>query len=87
MSLKIQTALIPQKHVSFSGSLVGVAALVRSILRIQSCTVDELWIRVAQNELRWPTRPSFEQVTLAVVILFALGEVQELANGRLDISA
>ena len=87
MSLKIQTALIPQKHISFSGSLIGVAAYVRSILKVQSCTLDELWIQALHNERQWPTRPSFEHVTIAVIILFALGEVRELTNGRLEISA
>lgn len=86
MSLKIQTALIPQKHISFSGSLVGVAAYVRSILKVQSYTLDELWIQATNNERHWPTRPSFEQVTIAVIILFALGEVRELTNGRLEAS-
>ena len=87
MSLKIQTALIPQKHISFSGSLVGVAAYVRSMLKVRSCTLDELWIQVAKNERHWPARPSFEQVTIAVIILFALGEVRESTNGKLEPSA
>lgn len=87
MSLKIQTALIPQKHISFSGSLVGIAAYVRSILKERSCTLDELWGQVEKNERRWPARPSFEQITIAVIILFALGEVYELTNGRLEASA
>lgn len=87
MSLKIQTALIPQKHISFSGSLVGVAAYVRSILKTQNCTLDELWIQATSNERHWPARLSFEQVTIAVIILFALGEVRESVNGRLEVTA
>lgn len=86
MSLKIQTALIPQKHINFSGSLIGVAGYVRSILMTKSCTLDELWHQVSSNHQKWPARLSFEQVTVAVIILFSIGEVRESANGKLEIT-
>jgi hypothetical protein len=67
--------------------LVGVAGYVRSILKLKSCTLDELWSHATSNDHRWPTRPSFEHVTIAVIILFALGEVRESVTGKLEISA
>jgi len=66
--------------------LVGVAAYVRSVLKLQNRTLDEIWTQVARDD-HWPGRPSFEQVTIAAIILFALGEVQELTDGRLELSA
>lgn len=85
MSLKIQTALIPQKHVSFSASTIGVAAYVRSILRGQSCTVEELWRRIEIDERKWPTKLTFDQVIVAVIVLFSLGELHQLDGGVIEV--
>jgi hypothetical protein len=83
MSLKIQTALLPQKHIDFSQSIVGLAGLVRSLVKVGSYTIDEIWQLANSDNSGWPSKPSPEQVTLAVLLLFSIGQVREVDGGRI----
>lgn len=85
MSLKIQTALLPQKHVDFSRSIVGVGGLVRSILAAGPRSIDQLWRLAQVEESGWPSRPSVEQIILAVLLLFSIGEVVDAGDGRVGL--
>ncbi|WP_429000094.1 ABC-three component system middle component 6 [Stenotrophomonas maltophilia] len=86
MSLKIQTALLPQKHIDFSRSIVGVAGLVRSILGEGPRSVDQLWHVAQAEDSGWPSRPSVELIILSVLLLFSIGEVVDAGDGRVGLS-
>ncbi len=73
MSLKIQAALLPQKHISFSRSLVGLAGRVRSVLMEAPRTIDQLIDELAPNGEVFDDTPSVEHLVLAVTLLYAIG--------------
>jgi hypothetical protein len=79
--MTIQTALLPHKHVRFSDSIIALAGLVRSRL-VEPMTVDELWSDVSRRPAGWPGKPGFTHVVLALDVLFALGQVEPAASGR-----
>jgi hypothetical protein len=83
MSLKIQAALLPQKHISFSGSLVGLAGRVRSALWKAPRTIDQLIAELARNEEASGDAASVEHLVLAVTLLYAIGQAQMDEQDRL----
>jgi hypothetical protein len=46
-------------------------------------TVDELWASLHQKGHNWPSEPDFTQMVLGIHVLFALGQIEQLDNGRL----
>lgn len=80
----IQTALLPHKHVRFSDSIIGVVGLVRKTL-IVPMNVDELWSEVNRRAVNWPSKPSFTNVVLALDVLFALNQIESVADGRVRV--
>jgi hypothetical protein len=78
--MNIQQALLPHKHVRFSESIIAVAGLVRTLLS-EPRSLDELVSLV--NQHRWPRRPSFTELVLAVDVLFAVRQIQMLPEGRI----
>jgi hypothetical protein len=79
--MNIRTALLPHKHISFSQSILGTAGMVRQFLT-QPRTVDELLTLIRSDTAKWPAKPSFTEIILAVDLLYAIGEVVEAADGR-----
>jgi hypothetical protein len=79
--MSIQTALLPHKHVRFSESTLAVAGRIRTLL-VEPRSVDELWSMVSHNADRWPSKPSFTQLVLALDVLYALGEIGATEDGR-----
>lgn len=73
MSMKIQTALVPHKHVRFSGSLIGIAGYVRQFLDVP-ISIDGLWARIEadQNPL---FKINFTQLVFSLDILMFLQEI------------
>ena len=84
MSLKIQAALLPQKHISFSGSLVGLAGRARAALSGDSLTVEGLLETLARENVGDP--PSVEHLVLALSLLYAIRQVEVDSQGRLVVS-
>ena len=71
--------LMPDKHIKFSESLLGLGAYVLEALSSPQ-TIDDLWYgfcRARSAEL-YPSQHSFENLVLAVDTLFAIGAVSEL---------
>jgi hypothetical protein len=72
-----QLALLPNKHVRFCDSLLGLAGHVRVLLS-QPRTVDELWTLMESD-----MRPRFEYLLLSIDVLFALKQLTFSDTGRL----
>lgn len=85
MSLKIQTALLPQKHISFSGSLVGLAGRVRSALCEAPRTIDQLISELAHDGDASADAPIVEHLVLAVTLLYAIKQAYMDDHGRLAV--
>jgi hypothetical protein len=77
-----QLALLPNKHVRFCDSLLGLAGHVRVLLS-QPRTVDELWTLMESDNSSWPMRPRFEYLLLSIDVLFALKQLTFSDTGRL----
>lgn len=84
MPMTIQTALLPHKHVRFSDSIIGLAGLIRKIMS-GSMTADEIWATASRNPHGWPSKPSFTHVVLALDVLYALGQIEHVTDGRVRV--
>ena len=81
MSMSIQTAILPHKHVRFCDSMLALAGFLRQLLE-EPRTIDELWSLMSRDNSGWTVQPTFTPLVLAVNILFAIGQVEEAPNGR-----
>lgn len=71
--------LMPDKHIKLSESLLGLGSYVLEALSAPQ-TIDDLWHSFckARNTGTYPAQHSFENLVLAVDILYAIGAVAEL---------
>ncbi|MCE1224963.1 MAG: hypothetical protein LWW87_00605 [Geobacteraceae bacterium] len=83
--MSIRTALLPHKHVRFSDSLIGLSGYLRRLLA-EPHTLDELWTQLDRDASGWQSRPSFTHLVLAVDLLYAIGEVQLVGDGRISLN-
>jgi hypothetical protein len=75
-------ALLPHKHVRFSDSTLGVAGKLRSMLD-QPRSIDELQVLLDHARSQgWPGRAILGDIIGALNVLYALGEVEMGAEGR-----
>lgn len=70
--------LMPDKHIKFGESLLGLSSYVLESLT-NPRTIDDLWsdYRTAVNQGRYPASHSFEHLVLAVDVLFTISAVEE----------
>lgn len=81
--MKIQTALLPHKHVRFAGSLLGIAGYIRQFLDFP-ISIDALWAKVeADNNPLF--RINFTQLIFALDILLFIQEIYLDSNGMICI--
>lgn len=80
--MKIQTALLPHKHVRFAGSLIGIAGYVRSFIGISPISVDGLWAAIqADKENNSIFQLDFTRLIYALDILICIQEITVDDNG------
>lgn len=85
MSMKnLELAVAPHEHVRFADSLVGLAGYARTLLAGGARTLDELYAELSRPDSGWPARPAFEQVALAVTLLFAIGAARLAREDRIE---
>lgn len=77
--------LLPDKHIRFSESLLGLGSFLLGILR-QPRTVDDIWLeyRKAREAGTYPAHHTFENVVLALDVLFAIRAVDFTDNGLIQ---
>jgi len=70
--------LMPDKHITFSESLLGLGSFVLDALTVPQ-TIDDLWDRYAKARKSgdYPSPHTFENLVLTVDVLFAVGAVCE----------
>lgn len=76
--------VLPDKHIRFSESLLGLGALVLESLDVPKgidALWDELHSQMGGNE--FPAKHSFDNLVLTVDILFAIRAITLHRNGRL----
>ncbi len=77
--------LMPDKHIRFAESLLGLGAFVIDALETPK-SLDTLWqaLREAIESGRLPARHGFDQLVLAVDMLYSIGAVRLASNGLLE---
>lgn len=65
---------MPNKHISFSNSLLAVAGLLRSKLITEPLSLDELWLNIKHDDSL--IKPDFTEVVLAINILYAIKQIK-----------
>ncbi|WP_370638741.1 ABC-three component system middle component 6 [Achromobacter sp. ES-001] len=70
--------LLPDKHVKFSESLIGLGSHILELLD-RPKTIDELWtvFESSCTHGSYPSKHSFENFVLAIDTLFAIGAIEE----------
>ena len=80
-------SLLPEKHVQTSESLLGIGALLLSLLAAGPKNLDALWSEVKEIDFikrRVHGTITFDRIVLAVDFLFAVGAVQLNRQGQLE---
>lgn len=74
--------LLPDKHIRLSESLLGLGSYLLDVLK-QPRTVDDVWLeyRKARETGIYPAHHTFENVVLALDVLFAINAVKLIDNG------
>lgn len=77
--------LLPDKHIKLSESLLGLGAFLIGLLR-QPQTVDAIWFeyRKARDSGVYPAHHTFENVVLALDVLFAIKAINLSDNGLIE---
>ena len=81
--MTIQAALIPNKHTRFNDAIITLAGRLIPLLE-QPHTIDELWAIVSNCAKNWGFAPSFTHLVLAVDTLFAIRQIELVADGRIQ---
>jgi hypothetical protein len=70
--------LMPDKHIKFGESLLGLSSYVLESLASPR-TIDDLWndYRSAVKQGQYPAAHTFEHLVLAVDVLFTISAVEE----------
>ena len=82
--------LLPDKHISFSESLLGFGSFLLSKLQ-SPMTADQLWRSYERDANNYPAYQSFDNMILALNVLYAIGalhvnEYGELVSGHAESS-
>ena len=77
--------ILPKKHISIYESLLGLSNFIYLELRENELTVDELWTRYQKinNSKKFTAKHSFDNLILAIDILFSLKKIKLNQEGRL----
>ena len=79
-SLRLSVA--PHDHTRFCDSIVGLAGKVLTLLT-EPRTLDELLTLLQNTGGKWPGKPSFAQIALAVTLLYAIGAASPGVDDRI----
>ena len=79
--------LMPNKHISFSESLLGFGSYLLKELQDSPKSVDALWSRYRSDleSGRYSSRQSFDAYLLTIVFLYSVGAVEEVEEGVLGL--
>lgn len=77
--------ILPSKHVSFSESLIGLGGVLLGFLK-DPLSVDELWIKYSKinnSKTRFPAYHNFDNIILAINLLYSIGAIKMDDEGNL----
>jgi hypothetical protein len=75
--------LLPDKHISFAESLLGLGAFVLENIRVPQ-DIDALWRAFEKvRDRQFPAHHGFDNLVLAVDMLYAMGALEMAQDGKL----
>jgi len=76
--------ILPTKHTTFAESLLGLGSFILEKLHETSLTIDQLWhvFSEAKKTKSYTFPHDLENFTLAILLLYSLGLVEE-QNGEI----
>lgn len=77
---------MPHKHVRFSDSIIALAGHLRTLM-VEPRTIDELWADFDRSSTQWPGIPCFTHFVLAIDVLFAIKQVEQVVGGRIRVKS
>jgi hypothetical protein len=78
--------ILPSKHISLAESIIGLGGILLEILIKQPCSLDSLWqeySKINNKKDLYPAYHSFDNVILAVNLLYIIGAITINAEGKL----
>jgi hypothetical protein len=78
--------ILPSKHISLAESLIGLGGVLLKILMKQPCSLDLLWqeySKINNKKEAFPAYHSFDNIILAVDLLFMIGAITINSEGKL----
>ncbi len=78
--------IVPKKHISIYESLLGLSNFIHIQLKENKLTVDELWTKYQKinNSKKFPAKHNFDNLILAIDILFSLKKIKLNQDGKLE---
>ena len=75
--------ILPTKHIRISESLIGLGGYLLKFLK-EPVTIDQLWIKYENvNNKKFPAYHNFDNVVLALNLLFIMGILEINEKGEL----
>jgi hypothetical protein len=78
--------ILPSKHISLSESLLGLGGIVLQIIMRKPCSLEYIWqeySKINNNREIFPAYHSFDNVVLAVDLLFMIGAININSEGEI----
>ena len=76
--------ILPSKHISLSESLLGLGGVLLQTIIKQPCSLEYIWqeySKINNNKDIFPAYHSFDNVVLAVNLLFMIGAININSEG------
>jgi hypothetical protein len=83
----MNSELLPKKHLSTSESLIGIGAVVLTLLKSEGLTLERIWEEIKTNDImrrRIHGSVAFDNIILAVDFLFTIGIVRLNEEGHIE---
>lgn len=78
--------ILPSKHISLSESLLGLGGVLLQIIAKRRCSLEYLWqeySKINNDREIFPAYHSFDNVVLAVDLLFLIGAININPEGEI----
>jgi hypothetical protein len=78
--------ILPSKHISLSESLLGLGGVLLQIIIKRSCSLEYVWqeySKINNSKDTFPAYHSFDNVVLAVDLLFMIGAININSEGEI----
>lgn len=79
--------ILPSKHINLSESLLGLGGIILQIITKKPSSLEHIWheySKINNNKKVFPAYHSFDNVILAVDLLFIIGAININSEGEIS---